>query len=108
MHADTAGQRASQYYEIAGHRAFATAEGWKIVAFADNKDAYTTPWDEAPWQLYRTDQDISETEDLASEHPEIVAELAAAWEKWAYAHDVLPNNRGTPRPGVANHESPPH
>ena len=88
--ADAPTKRKEQYYEVAGHRAFATAEGWKIVSFADNKDAYTTPWDEAPWQLYRTDRDVSETEDLAAEFPERVAALEAKFWKAAEANRVLP------------------
>ena len=74
----------------AGHRAFATSDGWKIVAFVDNKDDYTTPWDEAPWRLYRTDRDLSETTDLAAEFPERVAELEAKFWEAAEANQVLP------------------
>ena len=88
--ANAESRRTEQYYEIAGHRAFATSDGWKIVAFADNKDDYTTPWDEAPWQLYRTDRDLSETNDLAAEFPERVAELEARFWTAAEANQVLP------------------
>ncbi len=84
------GTRQAQYYEVAGHRGFATADGWKIVAFADNKDSYTGRWDEAPWQLFRTDLDLSGTRDLAAEHPEKVEELAARWWEAAEANQVLP------------------
>ncbi|MEM7410451.1 MAG: arylsulfatase [Myxococcota bacterium] len=87
---DAPSRRTEQYYEIGGHRAFATADGWKIVAFADNKDAYTTPWDEAPWKLYQTDRDIAETDDLAAEFPERVAELEARFWEAAEANQVLP------------------
>lgn len=71
---------------------------WKILGRIGEDD----------WELYDLATDRIESIDLAAEHPELVDEMAAAWEKWAYAHDVLPNNRGTRRPGVANHESPPH
>ena len=84
------GRRRDQYYEMAGHRAFATRDGWKIVAYADNKDTYTGPWHEAPWQLYRTDRDVSETRDLAGRHPEKVAELEARWWRAAERNRVLP------------------
>lgn len=84
------GTRQSQYYEIAGHRGFATANGWKIVSYADNKDDYDTPWEEAPWMLFRTDQDVSETLDLAADHPEKVAELERLWWAAAEANQVLP------------------
>lgn len=84
------GTRTSQYYEIAGHRGFTTADGWKIVSFADNKDGYTTPWAEAPWKLFRVDEDVSETRDLAVEHPDKVAELERLWWEAADANQVLP------------------
>jgi arylsulfatase len=88
--ADAPSQRTEQYYEVAGHRAFATADGWKIVTFVDNKDSYTGPWDEAPWRLYRTDRDLSERRDLSDEHPEKVAELEARWWEAARQNQVLP------------------
>lgn len=49
------------------------------------------------WELYDLATDRIESIDLAAKHPELVAEMAAAWEKWAYAHDVLPKHRGGPR-----------
>lgn len=87
---DAPGQRQEQYYEVSGHRAFVTADGWKIVAYADNKDSYTTSWEDVPWQLYRIDRDVSETRDLAADHPEKVAELEARWWQAAEANLVLP------------------
>ena len=34
------------------------------------------------WQLYDLTEDIGETRDIASSHPEIVARLSRAWEDW--------------------------
>ena len=88
--ADAPSPRREQYYEVAGHRAFATADGWKIVTFVDNKDSFSGPWDEAPWRLYQTDRDLSERHDLAREYPEKVAELEARWWEAARKNQVLP------------------
>lgn len=42
------------------------------------------------WELYHIDSDRSELHDLASRHPEIVAELAALWQLWAQRCNVRP------------------
>lgn len=39
--------------------------------------------DGGAWELYDLDTDRTETRDLAAQHPELVRELAAAWESWA-------------------------
>lgn len=44
----------------------------------------------APWELYDLDRDRGETDDVAARHPEIVEELARAWQEWADASGVLP------------------
>ena len=41
------------------------------------------------WQLYDLANDVGETNDLASAHPQLVAELSAAWEAWN-AHNIAP------------------
>lgn len=43
-----------------------------------------------PWQLYNIAEDRSERVDMASERPELLAELVAEWERWAKANYVLP------------------
>lgn len=47
------------------------------------------------WELYDLASDRAEMIDLASKHPEKVEAMARRWEEWAYAHEVLPNYRGT-------------
>jgi arylsulfatase len=42
----------------------------------------------AKWELYDLKQDPGETKDVAAEHPEIVKEMAAAYDKWW--DEVLP------------------
>jgi arylsulfatase len=60
------------YWEHLGHRAV-RSDRWKIV-------------DEEPtgngWALFDMVTDRTETHDLASAHPEIVADLADRWEEW--------------------------
>jgi arylsulfatase len=36
-----------------------------------------------PWELYDAEVDRAELRDLASQHPDIVARLAQAWEEWS-------------------------
>ena len=43
---------------------------------------------EGPWELYDMAEDRTEQHDLASEHPSVVNELAAAWEAWAVRANV--------------------
>ena len=64
--------------EIFGQR-MAQRGSWKIL------------WQEPPhgsgdWQLYNLDEDLGEQRDLSAAHPDIRAELIAAWE--AYAAEV--------------------
>ena len=42
------------------------------------------------WKLYDMEKDRSETTDLASQYPEVVDELASAWNQWAIRCDVFP------------------
>jgi arylsulfatase A-like enzyme len=45
---------------------------WKIVREKPDQ----------PWQLFHLAKDLGETQDLASDHPERVAELTAAFADW--------------------------
>jgi arylsulfatase A-like enzyme len=66
------------YWEHEGNRAVRHGD-WKLVA-ESNK----------PWELYNIAKDRSEQNNLASEHPERVTEMAAAWEAYAERANVLP------------------
>ena len=68
------------YFEHEGNRAVRDKK-WKIVY-----SNYTQKW-----ELYDIIKDRSETNDLASNHPEIVSELAEKWDKWAAENFVLPS-----------------
>jgi hypothetical protein len=47
------------------------------------------------WQLYDLSKDIGEKNDLAASHPQLVAELSAAWDAWN-ARNIAPLWHGSP------------
>lgn len=58
---------------------------WKIV----NMPA---PYGNGGWQLYNLAKDLSESQDLSQQHPEMLAELIKEWEKYKTNNGViLPN-----------------
>ena len=66
------------YWEHEGNRAVRRGN-WKLV------NRYPDPW-----ELYDIEADRTETRDLASEHPDLVKELAALWDTWAARCGVQP------------------
>lgn len=77
--------RHEQYYEVEGQLAY-VVDGWKIATWRREDQRY----DAVPWQLFDRRTDFSESRDLAQEHPEKVAELAAKFWKAARENGVLP------------------
>lgn len=80
-------RRHVQYYEMLGNRGI-WADGWKAVA-----DHVATPsfsFADDKWELYHTDEDFSETEDLAEQYPEKLQELIELWYYEAGKNNVLP------------------
>ena len=71
--------REAIYFEHEGNRAVRRGP-WKLVAKGR----------ESPWELYNTERDRSETNNLATEHPEIAQALAERWQVWAQRANVLP------------------
>jgi hypothetical protein len=43
-----------------------------------------------PWELYNVKKDRTEQQDLSKKYPDRVKELAAKWNTWAKADNVLP------------------
>ncbi|MEM9702499.1 MAG: sulfatase-like hydrolase/transferase, partial [Planctomycetota bacterium] len=85
------GQRAL-YWEHEGYRAIqrigpTDGRDWKLVAVENG-----------PWELYDLAVDRAEQLDLAAERPRVVRELAALWQRWAEANDVLPLGGWKSRP----------
>ena len=88
--ADAPETHREQYYEMQGHRGH-YRDGWEIVT----RHVPLTPFDDHEWELYDLRADPAETRDLAAEHPEIVADLAARWERAAWENQVFPLNEGS-------------
>ena len=78
-------QRQVQYYEMLGNRGI-WADGWKAVA----NHVVSPNFDEDEWELYHTDTDFSEANNLAEKHPEKLQELINLWWHEAGLFGVLP------------------
>ena len=78
-------RKRTQYFETAGHRAI-WHEGWKAVAYHDP----ATEFEADQWELYHLDEDFSECQDLAVEHPPKLRELMERWWVAAGLYDILP------------------
>ncbi|HUT01928.1 MAG TPA: arylsulfatase, partial [Phycisphaerae bacterium] len=59
------------YFLFANNRAVRKGN-WKLVSARGG-----------PWELYDMDADRTELNDLAQAKPQLAAELAGLWEKWA-------------------------
>ena len=77
-----------QYYCMLGTRGI-WKDGWKAAAVhspLSGKSAF----DKDEWELYHVDEDRSETNNLAEEHPEKLQELIDEWFRQAEINKVLP------------------
>ncbi len=89
-----AGRHQTQYFEMFGSRAI-YHHGWKAVTFHpvgplyDNQDP-NAPFDEDVWELYHVAEDLSESRDLAGQHPELLRQLIELWWAEAERNQVLP------------------
>ena len=87
------GHHETQYFEILGNRGI-YHRGWTAVT------KHRTPWvmgmadladlDDDIWELYDTNVDWSQSHNLASKHPDKLAELQRLWLIEAVKHRVLP------------------
>src|SRR4029079_3110669 len=80
-------QKVTQYYEMLGQRGI-WHRGWKAVA-EHGPISGMSKFDQDRWQLFHTDEDRSEANDLAEQHPEKVQELVALWFEEAEQNHVL-------------------
>jgi arylsulfatase len=79
-----------QYTECIGNRSY-YRDGWEVVTFHPP----ATPFREDRWQLFHVATDINQRHDVADDHPDLVKELAAAWDDAAWANQVFPLDDGT-------------
>lgn len=101
---EAAARRASQYFEMAGHRGI-WKDGWKAVTYHTKG----VPFEDDVWGLYNLAEDFSECHDLASELPDKLREMVDAWWEAAEANDVLPlDDRGIELFGGTPREGTPH
>lgn len=69
-------------WRVPEHRVFRSGD-WKIIS----KD------EKSPWELYDLARDGTETTNLASQHPDVVAGLAAKWQAWAKQCSLKPERK---------------
>ena len=91
-------RKGSQYFEMLGHRAI-WRDGWKAVSWHPPGGNFEAD----RWELYHLDEDFSECNDLAGEHPERLQQLIDLWWEEAGKYNVLPLSdmftSGFARPG---------
>ncbi len=88
------GRHQTQYFEMFGSRAI-YHRGWKAVTFHPVGPLYddqnpNAPFDDDVWELYHVEQDLSESRNLADEHPGLLSELIELWWAEAARNQVLP------------------
>jgi arylsulfatase len=92
-------RRPTQYFEMFGYRAL-YHDGWTAVS---PHLPFGTPLTDAvlnakTWELYHTDEDFSQVDDLAAKYPEKVKEMDERWWVEAGKYHVLPlDGRGQQR-----------
>jgi arylsulfatase len=98
----------TQYYVMLGTRAI-WHKGWKANAVHASAPSNWSHFVEDRWELFHTDEDRSESHDLAEKHPEKVEELKSLWYAQAGQYFGLPlDDRdaisilSTPRPSIVS------
>jgi arylsulfatase len=82
--------RGPQHLEMEGNRGYYDGD-WEVVT----RHERLTEFGDHEWELYNVAEDRTELRDLAAEHPERVAELAAGWEAAARENQVYPLEEGS-------------
>jgi arylsulfatase A-like enzyme len=91
-HAEAPSNHRTQYFEMLGNRAI-YRDGW-IASCRHGRLPWqtvgTAPFDEDRWELYNIEQDFSQAEDLAHQHPDLLQELQELFLAEAERYQVLP------------------
>jgi arylsulfatase A-like enzyme len=82
--------RDTQYYELAGHRAF-MRDGWEAVTLHQPR----TPFVNEEWELFNLSDDPTQAVNLAASEPARVKELVEGWHDEAVANQVYPLDEGS-------------
>ena len=77
------------------NNAFVRDGDWKLVGRGVAANAAVDP---SKWELYHMVKDRTETNDLASTHPDKVTELAKKWNAWAERAGVYPKPKPKAKP----------
>ena len=77
-------------WEVFGHRAIRKGD-WKLLWLSSKPAEHRQPLvqDADKWGLFNMKTDPGEVNDLAAEHPEIVAELLIAWDQYVAENGVV-------------------
>lgn len=96
--------RSEQYFEVFSNRSM-YADGWKANAqhtFPWRQDFAPGNWQNDEWELYNLENDFSEANNLAQEHPDILKNLQSKFREAAKQYDILPlDDRGSGRLAIA-------
>ena len=84
-------RKETQYYEMAGTRGI-WHKGWKAATEHGPMPSNQGHFDKDRWQLFHTDVDRSEANDLARQEPKKLKELQDLWLSEAKKNNVLPLN----------------
>ncbi|MCH6583882.1 MAG: arylsulfatase, partial [Proteobacteria bacterium] len=91
--ADAKGRHTRQYFELFGNRAM-VIDGWKAVTIHGNRMPWditgTKPFADDVWELYNLNEDFSESNNLANEHPDKLEMLKKEFHKEALKFNVYP------------------
>jgi arylsulfatase len=86
--ADAPTPKESAFFSMLGSRAV-WHRGWKAVSVHPTIAGWSD-FDQDRWELYHVDEDLTETHDLAAEHPEKLQELVDHWFHLARLYNGLP------------------
>jgi arylsulfatase A-like enzyme len=92
---DAPGRHTTQYFEMLGSRGL-YHDGWKAVTFKPLGPMYNdgldpdAPFEDDVWELYRVADDLSESHNVAAQHPDMLEKLVALWWEEAERFNVLP------------------
>lgn len=85
--------REAIYWEHEGNRAVRMGK-WKLISKANKTQSFI--WDKVDelnpeqWELFGMDADRTEMNDLSSEHPELVQQMADMWLAWGKRTGIIP------------------